>query len=479
MSFVFYDTETTGTNTAFDQILQFGAIRTDPELREVDRFEIRCRLLPHVVSSPKGLLANGIGVQQLTDPALPSHYEMVRAIRAKLEEWSPAVFVGHNSMRFDEHLLRQAFYQTLHPPYLSNTKGNGRMDVLTVLQAASFLEPDVLTVPASEKSRPTFSLERLAPANGFAHDAAHDAMGDTEATLYLCRLVRERVEGVWSNCVRFARKAAVLDYAQPGEVFAFVGFSYGRAYLRMVTAIGPNPERDSDLYVFDLSCDPHELAALNDDRLRANAAPCILSYEDVPAWARVQLPGVEELGSRAEYVREDRDLRQRLMAVVVEDREEREPSVHVGEQIYDSFTGSEDQALMAAFHEAEWPSRAALLGRLADARLQVLGERLLYTEAPDAMPAEGLTSYRVDMARRLMAGEGTVPWLVLPKAIRETDELLASSTGGETSLLRRLRDYLVRRSEEAQADDGFTGVSAAKGGRACMSRYSTIYVGFI
>ena len=40
MSFVFYDTETTGTKTAFDQILQFGAIRTDHELRELDRFEI-------------------------------------------------------------------------------------------------------------------------------------------------------------------------------------------------------------------------------------------------------------------------------------------------------------------------------------------------------------------------------------------------------------------------------------------------------
>ena len=54
MSFVFYDTETTGTDTAFDQILQFAAIRTDHELRELERFEIRCRLLPHVVPSPKG-----------------------------------------------------------------------------------------------------------------------------------------------------------------------------------------------------------------------------------------------------------------------------------------------------------------------------------------------------------------------------------------------------------------------------------------
>jgi exodeoxyribonuclease-1 len=51
MSVVFYDTETIGTYTDFDQILQFAAIKTDNELNELDRFEIRCRLLPHIVAS--------------------------------------------------------------------------------------------------------------------------------------------------------------------------------------------------------------------------------------------------------------------------------------------------------------------------------------------------------------------------------------------------------------------------------------------
>ncbi len=55
MSFVFYDTETTGIRTTFDQILQFGAIKTDHQLRELDRFEIRCRLLPYVVPSPEAM----------------------------------------------------------------------------------------------------------------------------------------------------------------------------------------------------------------------------------------------------------------------------------------------------------------------------------------------------------------------------------------------------------------------------------------
>ncbi len=60
MSFVFYDTETTGTDTWFDQILQFAAIKTDADLNELDRFEIRCRLLPHVVPSPGAMRVTGV-----------------------------------------------------------------------------------------------------------------------------------------------------------------------------------------------------------------------------------------------------------------------------------------------------------------------------------------------------------------------------------------------------------------------------------
>lgn len=78
------------------------------------------------------------------------------------------------------------------------------------------------------------------------------------------------------------------------------------------------------------------------------------------------------------------------MLTALEDREESEPAVHVEQQIYDGFTGPEDQDLMAAFHETERPNCAALLGGFADQRLQALGKRLLYTEAPKVMSAEGL-----------------------------------------------------------------------------------------
>src|SRR5580658_3679234 len=137
MGFVFYDTETTGTDAAFDQILQFAAIHTDPQLNELERFEIRCRLSPHIVPAPGAMHLTRVPAARLFDPGLCSHYEMMCRVRARLLAWSPALFIGYNSLQFDEHLLRQAFYKSLHPPYLTNSDGNSRSDALRIVQAAS------------------------------------------------------------------------------------------------------------------------------------------------------------------------------------------------------------------------------------------------------------------------------------------------------------------------------------------------------
>jgi exodeoxyribonuclease-1 len=82
--YIFYDTETTGTNIAFDQILQFGAILTDERLEEIERFVIRCGILPWVVPSPIALLVTNTSPNTLEDQLLPTFFEMMRSIRMKL-----------------------------------------------------------------------------------------------------------------------------------------------------------------------------------------------------------------------------------------------------------------------------------------------------------------------------------------------------------------------------------------------------------
>src|SRR3990172_2270849 len=59
---LFYDIETTGLNKAFDQILQFAAIRTDEALKEIERYEINIKLNMDVVPSPQAMITHRIPI---------------------------------------------------------------------------------------------------------------------------------------------------------------------------------------------------------------------------------------------------------------------------------------------------------------------------------------------------------------------------------------------------------------------------------
>ncbi|WP_010443150.1 exonuclease domain-containing protein [Ruegeria conchae] len=158
MGFVFYDFETTGVSVAFDQPLQFAAVLTDERLNEVERVELRCRLAPHVIPSPYALIVTGICHEQLVDPDLPELFEFTQAIMDCLTRWSPATWVGYNSIRFDEEVLSQAFYQNLQPKiYATQLNGNKRLDILTAVYAVWCRSRSLLNWPIDDKGRPVFS----------------------------------------------------------------------------------------------------------------------------------------------------------------------------------------------------------------------------------------------------------------------------------------------------------------------------------
>ena len=166
MRFIIYDVETTGLDGTFDQILQFAAVLADEDLREIDNFSVRCRRLPHVVPSPSALLATGLTPRDITDQPL-SHYEMMLEVRRRLTDWSRggAIFLGWNSIRFDESFLRQAYYQTLLPIFQTNTNGNSRGDVMRIAQACAIYAPTRINVPTDDRGGPVFKLGEIAAAN--------------------------------------------------------------------------------------------------------------------------------------------------------------------------------------------------------------------------------------------------------------------------------------------------------------------------
>ena len=106
---------------------------------------------------------------------------MIRQVHAKMREWSlgGAIFAGWNSMKFDETILRQAYYQTLLPIYQTNTNGNGRADVMRLAQVASACVPNSIAVPLGASGKRTFKLGVVAEVNAIVLNNAHEALSDT------------------------------------------------------------------------------------------------------------------------------------------------------------------------------------------------------------------------------------------------------------------------------------------------------------
>jgi exodeoxyribonuclease-1 len=465
LDLVFYDTETTGISTAFDQILQFAAIRTDSRLREIERFEIRCRLMPHIVPAPGAMRVTKITPTQLDDPSYPSHYEMVRALRAKLLAWSPAVFIGYNSLSFDEQLLRQAFFQTLHDPYLTNRGGNARADLMRAVQASTLLAPNTLALPLSDKGLPQFKLDRLAPANGFTHAKAHDAMGDVEATLYLARLLASRAPALWAATLKGATKAGATQLMTEAPIFCAFESYFAKAYGFALTALGTRRDNSTNLYAYDLLVPPDELASLSDSALarrlgaiprplrliKTNGAPILMAYPDAHGLTSAAEIAPRELEARATRLATDAQLRKRLIGAHEALLEPPTASKHVEEQIYDGFISNADQKILEAFHESPWERRAELLDKLSDRRLRQLGRRLLFLERPDLIAGRSRAAQARKMAERLLDSADDVPWLTLHKALVELDAILASATASELPFLCAHRTWLAERLKAAQA----------------------------
>lgn len=458
MPFVFFDTETTGLHAGFDQIVQFAAIRTDNDLNETDRLELRSRIDPNVVPSGQAIIANGLSIDDLTDKRLPTHYQMICELNARLESWSPAIFLGYNSIRFDEEFLRQALYQTLHPPYLTSFHGNGRNDVMSLALACSASGDTALTVPLKETGCASFRLQDLAAANGIISTKAHDALSDTQTALELCRLVRKSRPDLWRRFVRFSNKASVADFVSSDEPFLLTEFFANRAYHTPVVFVASEPEQPNSLLCLNLGSPTGDLASMSDEqlgaklssqpspirRVRTNAGPTMMPLWEAPDELLGGL-SCEELEDHAARISEDQSLRARLADIFLQNRTKYPEPTHVEEMLYTRFSSQSDVALCKRFHAAPWEERLKIARSFEDDRLKILAQRISYFECRSSLPTETVQKMDIDLARRLVSSDSKP--LSVDQALRQVEEARASSVNDPkaTALLDGFAEYLAER----------------------------------
>ena len=202
-TYLFYDLETTGRNKAFDQALQFAAIRTDLDLNELERYTLQIKLNIDVIPDPEAILIHRIPIAHML--AGKAEIDAISQIHALLNT-PGTISGGYNTLSFDDEFLRFLFHRNLLPPYTHQwANGCGRFDLYPLAQLYHLYHPTCLQWPVNSEGKISLKLENLSRANQLAQGPAHQAITDVEATLALARIFFKNKE-MWAYAMDFFNK---------------------------------------------------------------------------------------------------------------------------------------------------------------------------------------------------------------------------------------------------------------------------------
>ena len=441
-NYVFYDFETSSSNKYWGQIIQIGAVLTNDNFEELDRFDARCRLSPGIIPEAMALIVNKSSPKMLKSSNL-SHYEMIRQFVDTLKKWGKATYIGFNSIEFDEEFLRCTLFQTLEYPYITSTNGNTRGDVLSLARAANLYYPGTLKNSINAKGNAVYKLDNLAPLNNIEHgDAAHSAIGDVIATVGVAKLIAKKAPNVWKASMLTMDKTQSLELIKKELFFCTNEYFYGKSRPYVQSFICQHPQYQWPL-CFDLKHDPNPYLAMSIQELTAamkkqpkfirtvrhNKHPVIMNPSYGEKFDEYKMIGTAKLQKRAEQLREDKEFAEKIVLIKRSEVEEKEQSksqedVYHEESIYAKFTTTEDNKIMPEFHSADWDKKLSILSKFKDERLQYFGKKLLYMEKPEMLSKTDYNKIHKDVAKKVLSTNNE-KWNTIPRTYSEIDTLRA------------------------------------------------------
>ena len=331
------------------------------------------------------------------------------------------------------------------------------MDILKIAQAAYVFEPQSLLVPTNHIGNNTFSLDALSRTNGHTPVQAHDALSDVQATIFMAKILRQNAPQVWSQAVRFSRKASVTDLMDAGEVCILTESYRGSTYHYPVMQIGLDPSYAAVLVVADLRRDFSGFLTLSDEdklhwlrdspqpirKIKANASPMLMPIDEIDSFPNYYF---DTLIDAAEYLSANNTLCADLTNHFLEMINHEFSNEFVEQQLYDCFPDRTTENCWSEFHKTPWESRWEILKKIPDPRYRKLGMRLIFEHSPDSLP---------DKTRQMMAnfintkktgmGYENPPWRTLEKAILDLAEARTQETTvHQTHILDGYGTYLER-----------------------------------
>ncbi|MBY3201339.1 hypothetical protein [Rhizobium laguerreae] len=370
--YVFYALEITGSDVKVDKIVRVTAVNTDHEFKIRDHFD------------ESSTTERDAGLTETAGPdGRQSRYDMMSKLVAKFREWSPAIFLGFNTIVVGERFLRQAFYETLYDPFLTTSGSNGRSDVLRMVQGTTIHAPGAIALKRDSEKKYDMSLEGLLRANGLPPE-----LPPVEACIALCRLMNDTAPEVVSTCSRFSYGASVPAFLEEEPVVVLGSSKFDKISVLAVVNVGIEPSRPSVSIAFDLAINPDDLLHLSDDalavklatspsplkRIRHSSCPILTSFDEL-----FPVGGVapQELLRRASVLINDEAFRRRLLFATPPQSLAPQLENGVERERVPRMASDTDRELMARFHDVAPAERRAVLDKLQDEELRRMGGVLL------------------------------------------------------------------------------------------------------
>ncbi len=458
---ILYDTETTGLSKDFAQILQCGSIKTNRNLDIQDEQNIGCAPLPWAIPQPMAMITNK---KTYLFNSNVSHYEMMRDINRQWRQWSideEAVFITFNGMSYDEELIRRQFYWNLFEPYVTNTNGNSRLDILLMMHNIAAFFPELLRIPLFEGG-PGIILkqEELAKANGIKVDDAHDAIADCKLMIALLKLIDQKKPKLLDHFLRISSKQGVQMEVQKSG-FLGLGEVFRREIFRY-PVVPCGSKAPNDLMFFDLSFEPKEIFELDTQEIysmvqKPDKSGPFKKYginKTIPICPSEMIDNKNTfdidftlLEDRAKQVRDNTDF-QSLVSQAMADKINNwnNDFGHIEQMIYaGGFPSKEDRALMNDFHRLDSAQeRIKICRNIKGDQHRLFAERLICQFYPQDAPEDMMNRYQLLITQRLNE-EG--PWGSMSKVMTELDKLLEKDNSLETqTILEDTKEFLTQRS---------------------------------
>jgi len=469
--FVFYDTETTGLDKDFTQILQVGMLFTDGDLNILSSKKVEGRNSPWNIPSPAALLTTHFTPANLKSRK-NSNYDMMQDLSAWLHQQNwPITFIGYNSVDYDEPVLEQNFYQNLLPSslttaYAGHGQTNGRADVMNMVNAVDLYMPGTLTLDIkSANGMPSKTLKNVARQNGvnLDDDDAHDALNDIKATVGVAKVVQKAAPKIWEQSLKLSTAVGVDKFLNDNAVFTWAKFYFGRPKSAVMTSVVKAKGTNKQI-LFDVRVDPTPYLNMTAEQLKdvfltkkAHANPfiaitkddqpimmpmdqsaAVLTEKDDVVLFEKRAADIKANASFLENVAKAQQLAYSQKMAALPPRDESMPETQKHKWLTPEAQSKLNDWSKQFREAATWHDRAVLTQNFgtyfkdelaADptfSRFENLASRIIFENAPHELPADQQLAIKQLIASRILDKTVDVHYMTIARARLEIKEIEAS-----------------------------------------------------